>query len=98
MVGRLPESCGDLASQPTLSRFENGARSKDRLCLSDWLMRFYLKVHPGPRDVILIDLDSTDDPTHGHQQLSLFHGHLGQHVYHPLLVFDGPSGFPMGAV
>ncbi len=98
MVGRLPESCGDLASQPTLSRFENGARRKDLLRLSDWLMRFYLKVHPGPRDVILIDLDSTDDPTHGHQQLSLFHGHFGQYMYHPLLVFDGLSGFPMGAV
>ena len=41
---------------------------------------------------ILLDIDSTDDPTHGHQEGSAYHGYYGQHMYHPLLVFDGDTG------
>ncbi len=37
---------------------------------------------------ILLDLDSTGDPTHGQQQLSFFSGAYGQHMYQPMLVFD----------
>lgn len=96
--GRLPESSEDLASQPTLCRFENATDSKDLRRLADALMDLYLKTHPGPRDLIVIDMDSTDDPTHGRQQLSFFHGYYDQHMYHPLLVFDGIDGFPMAAV
>ncbi len=40
---------------------------------------------------ILLDLDSTDDPTHGEQEGSCYHGYYGQHMYHPLLVFDGET-------
>lgn len=96
--GRLPESSEDLASQPTLCRFENATDSKDLRRLADALMDLYLKTHSGPRDLIVIDMDSTDDPTHGRQQLSFFHGYYDQHMYHPLLVFDGIDGFPMAAV
>jgi hypothetical protein len=35
---------------------------------------------------------STDDRTHGDQEGSYYHGYYGQHIYHPLLVFDGQSG------
>ena len=58
----------------------------------------YLKTHPGPRKVIILDMDATDDPTHGKQQLSFFHGYYEEHMYHPLLVFDGRDGFPLAAV
>ena len=95
---RLPETSGDLASQPTLCRFENMVDNKDIRRLSDSLMELYLETHPGPRDLIVIDIDSTDDPTHGRQQLSFFHGYYEQHMYHPLLVFDGLDGFPMAAL
>ena len=98
MVGRAPDSAGDLASQPTLSRFENGITAKDLRRLSDWLLELYLKTHPGPRKVIVLDMDATDDPTHGKQQLSFFHGYYEEHMYHPLLVFDGRTGFPLAAV
>jgi hypothetical protein len=98
MAGRAPESAGDLASQPTLSRFENRVNAKDLRRLSDWLLELYLKTHPGPRKTIILDMDATDDPTHGKQQLSFFHGYYEEHMYHPLLVFDGRDGFPLAAV
>jgi serine/threonine protein phosphatase PrpC len=39
-----------------------------------------------------LDFDATDDPTHGEQEGSYYHGYYRQHMYHPLLVFDGHSG------
>jgi hypothetical protein len=98
MAGKAPESSGDLASQPTLSRFENRVTTKDLRRLSDWLLDLYLKTHPGPRKIIVLDMDATDDPTHGQQQLAFFHGYYEEHMYHPLLVFDGRTGFPLAAV
>jgi hypothetical protein len=98
MAGRAPESSDDLASQPTLSRFENRVTTKDLRRLSDWLLKLYLQTHPGPRKVVFLDMDATDDPTHGNQQLSFFHGYYEEHMYHPLFVFDGHSGFPLAAV
>jgi hypothetical protein len=98
MAGKAPESAGDLASQPTLSRFENRVTTKDLRRLSGWLLDLYLKTHPAPRKVIVLDMDATDDPTHGKQQLAFFHGYYEEHMYHPLLVFDGQDGFPLAAV
>jgi hypothetical protein len=43
-------------------------------------------------------MDATDDPTHGQQQLTFFHGFYEQYMYHPLLIFDGATGFPLAAV
>jgi hypothetical protein len=43
-------------------------------------------------DLVVLDIDSTDDPTHGDQQLAFFHGFYDQHMFHPLLVFDALSG------
>ena len=40
---------------------------------------------------IVLDLDGTDDPTHGQQEGSAYHGYYRQHMYHPLLVFDGET-------
>lgn len=62
----LPDS-DDLASQPTLTRFENKISSRELIKLSGHLFSLYLKAHPGKHKVIIIDMDSTDDPTHGMQ-------------------------------
>jgi Transposase DDE domain group 1 len=97
-VGRLPETGPALASQPTLSRFENGVGNRELRRLADALMDAYVAAHPAPRKLIVVDIDSTDDPTHGMQQLSFFHGYYDQYMLHPLLVFDGLTGFPMAAV
>lgn len=39
-----------------------------------------------------MDFDATDDPSHGEQEGSYYHGYYPQHMYHPLLIFDGESG------
>lgn len=88
--GRAP-----LGSQPTLSRLENGVdwSTLQRLARTgvDWFCAYAYGPDEHPADLIL-DLDSTDDPTHGTQQLALFHGWYDQHMYHPLVWFEGRTG------
>ncbi len=90
--GRLP-SDPDLASQPTLSRFENAVDAKACYRLGRALLEMYLqeRERPAPPKHILLDADSTDDPTHGDQEGSAYHGYYAQHMYHPLLLFDGDT-------
>jgi hypothetical protein len=58
------------------------------------LFELYLRERgaDGPPDKVLLDFDATDDPTHGEQEGSAYHGYHKQHMYHPLLVFDGQTG------
>lgn len=94
VCGRLPETDPDLASQPTISRFENSFSARDCYRLAEALGAVYLREREqaGVPSHILLDLDSTDDPTHGEQEGRAYHGYYGQHMYHPLLVFDGETG------
>lgn len=84
---------GVLASQPTLSRLDNAADEASCEALADVLLDCYLdqRAQPSPPNSILLDLDSTDDPTHGEQEGSAYHGYYRQHMYHPLLAFDGTT-------
>jgi len=93
VCGRLPESGADLASQPTLSRLENAADRQACRRLAHALLAVYLgqRGQGGPPARILLDIDGTDDPAHGHQEGAAYHGYYGQHMYHPLLVFDGDT-------
>lgn len=79
LVGRDPVVGESLASQPTLSRFENsvGRRELYRMgeALADVVVESHRKRLHGRARRITIDLDPTDDPTHGAQQLSFFNGH-----------------------
>jgi Transposase DDE domain group 1 len=94
VCGRLPESDPDLASQPTFSRFENAFAARDCYRLAMALGEVYLRERErdGTPSHIVLDLDSTDDPTHGDQEGSAYHGYFRQHMYHPLLIFDGTTG------
>ena len=90
---QLPESDPDLATQPTFSRLENSVTKKDLMRLSRWLLGRYVrslkKRRPGK---IILDLDSTDDHTHGQQEFSFYHGYYRNHILHPLLIFDADTG------
>ena len=100
VCGRLPESDPDLASQPTFSRLENGFSARDCYRLAEALGAVYLRerARDGIPMRIVLDLDSTDDPTHGDQEGSAYHGYFRQHMYHPLLVFDGETGHFITAI
>jgi hypothetical protein len=86
--GRDPVSDPDLASQPTLSRLENVLGPKACYRIAQRLFATYLAQHPRRPTEVILDVDLTDDPTHGQQELSFFHGFYDAHVYLPLLVFD----------
>jgi hypothetical protein len=91
LVGRDPVAGAALASQPTISRFENGAASPalyrmGRELAGSVIDRHRQRLH-GRAKRITIDLDPTDDPTHGAQQLSFFNGHYDSWCYLPLLAF-----------
>jgi len=95
---RTPEASDVLASQPTLSRLENSITGRELYRLAETLLELYVtKFTKAPRRIIL-DIDSTDDPTYGAQQLSFFNGFYREHMYHPLLVFDGLRGDLLAAV
>jgi hypothetical protein len=93
VCGRLPESDPDLASQPTLSRLENAVRATSCYRLAVALAAVYLRERErrGPPARVLLDLDGTADPTHGKQEGTAYHGYFRQHMYHPLLIFDGDT-------
>jgi hypothetical protein len=85
--------CGKpVPSQPTVSRFENalGSETLDamNLCLAQTVFRA-VKAKRGKKPVrsIILDMDGTDDPTHGQQELALFNAFYDQHGYMPLLAF-----------
>ena len=95
VCGSLPESGADLASQPTISRLENAATKRSCYRIAEALFGLYLKERAEGRTTskkVLLDFDSTADPTHGEQEGSYYHGYYEQHMYHPLLVFDGQTG------
>src|SRR3954466_16174698 len=100
VCGRLPESGRDLASQPTLSRLENAVDRKSCYRLAVTLGELYLRERErdGVPAHIILDIDGTDDPTHGQQEGSAYHGYYRQHMLHPLLVFDGETNQLITAV
>ncbi len=92
--GRLPASEADLASQPTLSRLENAVDRWAVEQLAATLADVYVheRGRDGPPTRIVLDLDGTADPAHGEQEGVKYHGYYRQHMYHPLLAFDGDTG------
>jgi len=106
LVGRDPIEGEALASQPTLSRFENSVGRKDLYrmgeALADVVVERHCKRLHGRAKLITIDLYPTDDPTHGAQQLALFNGHYDTWCYLPIVGFlsfdDEPDQYLFAAV
>jgi hypothetical protein len=72
----------DLASQPTLSRFENAISIKSLKRLRDVFIASFDSL---PRH-LTFDLDAVDDPAYGQQQLTFWHGYYDQNQYLPLVL------------
>jgi hypothetical protein len=85
IAGRSPDD-GDLASQPTLSRFENAIDIPSLWRLRDvFIDQFIASFEETPKRLTL-DIDAFDDPTHGQQQLTFFHGYYDQYQYLPRVI------------
>ncbi|MGO8856546.1 MAG: IS1380 family transposase [Steroidobacteraceae bacterium] len=91
LSGRDPVKGEDLASQPTLSRFENSFDRADlyrmSVALADAVIERHRRRLKRKAKRITIDLDPTDDPTHGAQQLTFFNGHYDTWCYLPVAGF-----------
>ncbi|MBI3264424.1 MAG: IS1380 family transposase [Acidobacteria bacterium] len=91
LLGRDPIVGDPLASQPTISRFENRVGTHELYAMGRDLAASVIERHRqrlhGRARRITIDLDPTDDPTHGAQQLTFFNGHYDCWCYLPLLAF-----------
>jgi hypothetical protein len=94
-VGRCPETGTDLMSQPTLSRLENLAdwRALARIGLGQ--IDLYCRNFARAPSRIVLDIDDTDDPVHGQQELALFNAHYDCTCFQPIHIFDGLSGKPI---
>ncbi len=91
LCDRDPVTGEDLASQPTLSRFENAFDRADLyrmgIALADTVIERHRRRLKRKVKRITIDLDPTDDPTHGAQQLTFFNGHFDTWCYLPMAGF-----------
>lgn len=65
--------------------------------MNEYLVDLFIRTRRKRPERIVIDLDPTDDPAHGLQQLTFWHGYYEQRQYFPLLVFDADSRMPLGA-
>lgn len=80
IAGRSPDG-RDLASQPTLSRLENAVTAGDLLRMEEWYLQQFISSFTEAPAELTLDIDVFDDPTHGQQQLTFFHGYYEQYQY-----------------
>lgn len=85
-----------LEERPVLHEVDAALTQRVRL-LNDYLPDLFIRTRRSPPAYVILDIDPSDDPTHGQQVLSFFHGYYDQHQYFPLFVFDGATGFPLAA-
>jgi hypothetical protein len=92
LLGRLPESGPPLASQPTLSRFENRVSRTDLYRLARVLVDQFIASYERAPKLIVLDFDDTEDPAHGQQEHVRYDGYYGGYCFLPLHVYEGLSG------
>ena len=85
-----------VADRPVLGEVDAALTQRLRI-LNDYLPELYIRTRRAKPAYVIIDLDPSDDPTHGQQVLTGFHGYYDQHQYFPLYAFDGVTGFPLAA-
>jgi hypothetical protein len=88
-TGREPHEDRPLGSPATLCRLENRVTRDSIVRLHEVLVEQFLMSYDAPPEEIVLDLDATDDPTHGNQEGRFFHGYYRCYCYLPLYVFCG---------
>ena len=92
LLGRLPESGPPLASQPTISRFENRVSRTELYRLARVFVEQFIASYARPPKLIVLDFDDTEDPAHGEQEQVRYDGYYGGYCFLPLHVYEGLSG------
>src|ERR1700722_16963137 len=90
-------NCAPVAGKSTLNRLELSRETATRYhriahdpaAIEGLFMRLFLEAHETPPTEIVLDLDATDDPLHGHQEGRFFHGYYDGYCYMPLYAFCG---------
>lgn len=80
-----------LASSPTLSRLETRATRRDAIALNRVLVEQFIASHRTAPAELVLDVDASDVPLHGNQELTQFHGYYDHYCYLPLYVFCGQA-------
>ena len=83
------ETNEDLASSPTLCRFESWADRQTAVKINELLVDAFIESHKYPPEEIILDFDATDDPVHGNQEGRFYHGYYDRYCFLPLYVFSG---------
>jgi hypothetical protein len=91
-AGRSPETDDDLASQPTMSRFENSITRTYLYRLARVFVDNFIASYDNEPNIIVLDVDDTEDKTHGDQQLALFNKYCDEYCFMPLHVYEGLTG------
>src|SRR5262247_4551523 len=92
MLDRLPETGASLASQPTLSRFENRVSRPELYRMARVLLDHFIASYAKPPQVIVLDVDDTEDRVHGQQEQARYDGYYGGYCFMPLHLYEGLSG------
>lgn len=91
-VGRLPSTGCPLASQPTMTRFENAPSPKELIKIAYAIADIFIQSYKSEPPVIILDCDDTNSDVHGGQQLSFYNDYYGEYCFMPLHIYDGLSG------
>ena len=97
-LGKLPDGAVGLASQPTLSRFENAPTTRELVRLMGVMVDLYCASYAAPPKAVTLDIDESVDVVHGAQQLSFWNGYYGERCFLPVHVYDTASGRPVGVL
>lgn len=89
---RKPLKGEDLGSQPTMSRLENSVSRTALYRMGEAFVDNFLDSYRKAPKKIILDIDDTDDPTHGAQQMALFNAYYDEYCYMPLHIYEGYSG------
>jgi Transposase DDE domain group 1 len=91
-VERVPlDPTQDLASAPPFSRLEHSVTRTDLYRLTQAFVDHFIASYPEPPTAMVLDLDHSEDPTHGQQEFTFYNHHYRSHCYLPLFVFEGTS-------
>jgi Transposase DDE domain group 1 len=92
MLDRLPETGAPLASQPTISRFENRISRTELYRMALVLLEQFIASYTRAPTVIVLDVDDTEDRVHGQQEYARYDGYYGGYCFLPLHLYEGLSG------